>query len=536
MIPENRRLHDYTPTPYMAPGSRYDKQKADHAVRFITSLRHTKGKWKNKHFELIDWQEKIIRDLFGTVKENGFRQFHFAYIEIAKKQGKSELGAAIALLLLCGDGEQSAEIYSCACDKEQASIVFNVARDMVRACPALNKRCKINESRKTITFLPTMSVYKVLSAESKTKHGLNVSGCVFDELHAQPDRKLYDVMTSGSGDAREQPLFFLITTAGDNIHSICYEQHQKAQGIIDGRIHDPLFYPAIFGIPMEADWTDERNWIQANPSLGITIDLETVRAACNSAKQNPAEENAFRQLRLNQWVKQTVRWMPMLKWNACDTPVVPKELQGRVCFGGLDLSSTGDITVFVLVFPPTEEDGVYYVLPFFWIPEECLDLRVRRDHVPYDIWRQKGLLDVTEGNVIHYGYIEKRIEELNQVFNIKEICFDRWGATQMSQNLDYAGFKVIPFGQGFRDMSPPTKELYNLVLSGRIAHGGNEVMSWMMENVVVRKDPAGNIKIDKEKSPEKVDGPVALVMALDRALRYDGIDGNEIEERGFVCV
>ncbi|MDV6239178.1 terminase TerL endonuclease subunit [Trueperella bernardiae] len=514
-----RTLDTYTPTRFMATGSRYDKRKADFAVAFIQALKHTKGRWSGKPFQLIDWQEQIIRDLFGTVKEDGYRQFTTAYVEIPKKMGKSELAAAIALLLTCGDGEERAEVYGCAADRQQASIVFEVAADMIRMSPALSKRVKILASQKRIIYKPTNSFYQVLSAEAYSKHGFNISGVVFDELHTQPNRALFDVMTKGSGDARTQPLYFLITTAGTDTHSICYEQHQKAQDILDGKKHDPTFYPVIYGAAQDDDWTDEAVWHKANPSLDVTVPIQKVRDACNSARQNPAEENTFRQLRLNQWVKQSVRWMPMNTWNKNDAPVHLDELEGRVCYGGLDLASTTDITAFVLVFPPTDDDDKYTVAPWFWIPEDNLKLRVSRDHVPYDLWKQQGYLETTDGNVVHYGYIEKFIEDLGTRFNIREIAFDRWGAVQMSQNLEDAGFTVVPFGQGFKDMSPPSKELMKLALEGKLAHGGHPVLAWMVDNIHVRTDPAGNIKPDKQKSTEKIDGVVATIMALDRAIR-----------------
>ncbi|RGG87014.1 terminase large subunit [Ruminococcus sp. AF17-11] len=514
-----RKLKNYKPTKFKAKGSYYDKEYADFAVAFIESLCHTKGTWAGKKFELIDWQEQIIRDLFGTLKPNGYRQFNTAYIEIPKKQGKSELAAAVALLLTCGDGEQRAEVYGCAADRQQASIVFEVAADMVRMCPALSKRVKILASQKRIIYIPTNSFYQVLSAEAYSKHGFNIHGVVFDELHTQPNRKLFDVMTKGSGDARMQPLYFLITTAGTDTHSICYETHQKAKDILDGRKIDPTFYPVIYGADENDDWTDPKVWEKANPSLGITVGIDKVRAACESAKQNPSEENSFRQLRLNQWVKQAVRWMPMDKWDKCAFAVNEEQLEGRVCYGGLDLSSTTDITAFVLVFPPCDEEDKYIILPYFWIPEDTLDLRVKRDHVPYDVWERQGYLQTTEGNVIHYGYIEKFIEKLGERFNIREIAFDRWGAVQMVQNLEGMGFTVVPFGQGFKDMSPPTKELMKLTLEQRIAHGGHPVLRWNMDNIFVRTDPAGNIKADKEKSTEKIDGAIATIMALDRAIR-----------------
>lgn len=510
----------------------FDAMKAERTIRFINNLKHTKGVWHGVPFDLLLWQDKIITDIFGTVKENGFRQYNTAYVEIPKKNGKSEIAAAIALYLTCADNEWGAEVYGCAADRAQASIVFDVAVDMVDQCPALKKRIKPIISQKRLVYMPTGSYYQVLSSEAFSKHGLNVHGIIFDELHAQPNRELYDVMTKGSGDARMQPLFFLITTAGTDRNSICYEVHQKAEDILRGKKNDPTFYPVIYGTKDEEDWSLEENWYKANPSLGHTIPIEKVRDAFNSAKENPAEENIFRQLRLNQWVKQSVRWMPMDIWGKCSFEVNPEKLKGRECYGGLDLSSTNDITAFVLIFPPTDTDDKYYVLPFFWIPEENLKLRVRRDHVPYDVWQKQGFLKTTEGNVIHYGFIESFIEELGKKYNIKQIAFDRWGAVQMVQNLEGLGFTVVPFGQGYKDMSPPTKELMKVTLEKKIAHGAHPVLSWMMDNVFVRTDPAGNIKPDKEKSTEKIDGVVALIMALDRAVRKE-MKENVYEKRGM---
>lgn len=513
-----------------------DQTKANHAVEFIHNLKHTKGIWHGVPFDLLPWQEQIVRDIFGTVKDNGYRQYNTAYVEIPKKNGKSEIAAAVALYLTCADSEWGAEVYGCASDRQQASIVFDVAVDMVEQCPALKKRIKTVLSQKRLVFQPLNSFYQVLSAEAYTKHGLNVHGVVFDELHAQPNRELYDIMTKGSGDARMQPLFFLITTAGNDRNSICWEIHQKAVDVLAGRKFDPTFYPVIFGIDDDDDWADEANWYKANPSLDHTIDIQKVRDAFNSAKENPAEENLFRQLRLNQWVKQSVRWMPIDTWDKCSFPVKVEELKGRVCYAGLDLSSTTDITAFVLVFPPRNEDEKYQVLPFFWIPEDNLRLRVRRDHVPYDIWKQQGFLLTTEGNVVHYGYIEAFIEDLGKEYDIREIAFDRWGAVQMSQNLEGLGFTVVPFGQGYKDMSPATKELMKLTLEGKLAHGGQPVLRWMVDNIHVRTDPAGNIKPDKEKSTERIDGAVALIMALDRALRNENNGGSVYDTRGIRSV
>ena len=529
------QLENYTPSRFMLPTSHYDKSKADRAVAFIENLKHTKGKWAGKRFWLLPWQEQIVRDIFGIVKEDGNRQFLSAYVEIGKKNGKSELAAAIALYMLYADNEISAEVYGAAADRQQASIVFDVANQMVKMSPALMKRSKIMGATKRIVNYSNSGFYQVLSAEIGTKHGLNVSGLVFDELHAQPNRKLYDVLTKGSGDAREQPFFFIITTAGTDRNSICYEIHTKAKDVLAGRKIDSTFYPVVYGLDLEDDWHDERNWYKANPSLGYTIKIERVREAYKQALTNPAEENVFRQLRLNTWVNSTVCWIPEHIYDRGSLPIDEQKLLGRPCYGGLDLSSTSDITALVLVFPPLSDNEPYYILPNFWLPEETLDLRVRRDHVPYDVWKQQGYLNITEGNVIHYSFIEKHIKELGEKYNIKEIGVDRWNATQMIQSLEDEGFTMVPIGQGYKDMSPPTKEFYKLILEGKIAHGGNPVLRWMAGNVVVETDAAENIKPTKAKSTEKIDGIVATIMALDRAIRNKDT-GSVYDHRGIIFI
>ena len=509
----------YKPAAFMLPDSHYDKEKADRAVAFIEHLCHTKGKWAGKPFLLLPWQEQIVRDLFGIVKKNG----------------KSELAAVIALYLLYADNEPSAEVYGAACDRNQASIVFDVARQMVEMSPALMRRSKIRSAGKRIINYRNAGFYQVLSAETGTKHGLNVSGLVFDEIHAQPNRKLYDVLTKGSGDAREQPLFFIITTAGNDKNSICYELHTKVLDLVAGRKKDSTFYPVVYGLEHEEDWTDEANWYKANPSLGHTIQIDRVREAYRNAVENPAEENVFKQLRLNIWTSASIRWIPEQVYDKGNLPIDRDFLRGRMCYGGLDLSSTSDITALVLAFPPRSEDEKYILRPFFWLPEDTLELRCRRDHVLYAVWQKQGFIQTTEGNVIHYGFIEKFIEKLGETYHIREIAYDRWNATQMVQNLEDRGFTMVPFGQGFKDMSPPSKELFKLLMEGNIIHGGNPVLKWMAGNVVMRQDPAGNIKPDKEKSVEKIDGIVASIMALDRCIRNRIGSGSVYDERGVIA-
>ena len=432
----------------------------------------------------------------------------------------SELAAAIALYLLYADNEPSAEVYGAAADRQQASIVFDVARRMVEMTPALMKRSKIMAAGKRLVNYSNAGFYQVLSAEVATKHGLNVSGLVLDELHAQPNRNLVDVLTKGSGDARTQPFYFMITTAGTDRNSICYEYHSKAADILEGNRIDPSFYPVIYGLDDGDDWNEEANWYKANPSLGYTIKVDRVRDAYHEALQNPAEENVFRQLRLDQWVGSTVAWIPEHIYDRGAREIDMVSLRGRDCYCGLDLSSTSDITAFVMVFPPQFEGDEYVVIPHFWLPRETLNLRVRRDHVPYDVWEKQGLFHVTEGNVVDYNFVRKTINELGEQFHILEIGVDRWNATQLITDLEGDGFIMVPIGMGFKDMSPGMKELYKLLLEGRVNHGGNPVLRWMAGNVVAEVDAAENIKPSKKKSTEKIDGIVALIMGLDRAARH----------------
>lgn len=514
----------------------YDEARAKHVISFIEQLKLTKGKWAGHPFKLLPWEIDLIKKAFGTVREDGTRQYSTIYVEIGKKNGKSELGAAIALYMLLADGESNAEVYVAACDRQQASIIFNTSVNFVEGNNTLSKFTKTVLSTKRIVYPRTGSFYQVLSSDVKSKSGLNVSCVILDEIWTYPNPDLAKMLTTGSGDAREEPLFIYLTTAGNQLRGYGWDMHCKAKDVIAGKRVDDTFLPIIYGLEDGDDWEDEKNWYKANPSLGHTIKIERVREHFQQAIQDPAEEALFKQLRLNMWLKQEIKWMPMDTWDECSFPVDPEELEGRACYGGLDLSSTTDITAFVLVFPPRTEDEKYMVLPYFWIPEDNMKLRVRRDHVPYDTWEKQGYIKTTEGNVVHYGFIETFIEELGTKYNIKEIAFDRWGAIQMVQNLEGMGFTVVAFGQGFKDMSPPTKELMKLTLEKKIAHGGNPVLNWMMDNIYIRTDPAENIKPDKEKSTERIDGAVALIMSLDRAIRNGGGGGSVYDDRGILVI
>lgn len=523
----------------------YDENKANNAVKFIKRLKHTKGEWAGHPFNLLKYQEdEIIRPLFGTIKKDGYRQYRFCYVELPKKSGKSELAGAVSLLCYYADKEIGGEVYLAAGDKDQASIVFNVGASMVRQNKALLSRTDIIDSRKRMYLLKTNSVYAALSRETSTKHGYNPSCVVIDELHAHKNRELYDVLVEGTDSARRQQLIFIITTAGIyDKTSIGWEVHEYARKVKDGIIKDPTFLPIIYAADQKADWTDEKVWKEVNPSLGHIIDLEKVRDHFKQVKNVPSRQNNFRRFRLNQWVSQLVRWMPMEEWDVCGQEKVNIEsLRGRKCYGGLDLASTTDIAAYALVFPPEEEMEPYKALLYFWIPDENMHERALNDNVPYEMWVRAGLIEATEGNTINYAFIEAAISMTAEMFDVQEIAFDRWGATKMIQALEDLGFSgdpdatgrlLIKFGQGYKSMSPPTKELLNMALTRKISHGGNPVLRWMADNMVVRTDPAGNIKPDKERSKEKIDGIVALIMALDRALR-DEFEESAYADRGVL--
>lgn len=505
-------------------------EAADRAVSFIKLLKHTKDKWAGVPFNLMPWQEnEILRPLFGCLNKDGLRQYRTCYVEIPRKNGKSEIAAAIALYLLFADGQPGAEIYSAAADRDQASLVFNVAAQMIRQSPALLKRCKIIDSQKRIVVHKTASFYRAISSEAYSKHGFNPSGIIFDEVHAQPNRDLWDVLTTATG-ARSQPLTFAVTTAGYDRNSICYELHDYGQKILKRVVDDPTFLPVIYSADEDADWTDEKVWAKANPGLGSFRNIDEMRQMCKRAQETPALEMTFRRLYLNQWTNSEVRWMSMSAWDATACMVVPEDLKGRRCYAGLDLSSTTDLTALVLIFPI--DDGTYQVIPHFWIPKDTMLEKEKRDRVPYGVWVKQGLVTATDGNVIDYKSIQERLRRYRDDYDIQEIAFDRWGATKLAQDLIDDGFTMVEFGQGFASMSSPTKELMNLVLSRKLIHGGNPVLRWNADNLVVKQDPAGNIKPDKSKSTNKIDGMVALVMALDRAIKHQD-DTSVYEQRGM---
>jgi phage terminase large subunit-like protein len=502
----------------------YDEVRARIWTNFFEKcLTHTKGLFARQPFLLPQWQKKIVTDLMGTVNEKtGYRQYSTAYIEVPKKNGKTELAAGLALGGLLIDDEPGAEIYSAASTRDQAGLVFRVAAQMVRNDPELNAMCRIVDSTKTIYLKSDRnSFYRAISADVGAQDGINPHMVVYDELHRQKNRDLWDVLSLGS-DTRSQPLLVAITTAGISGESpICWDQHEYARQILQGVINDPNFYPVIYAKRDEDEWDFEgepakegkpaTGWYASNPALGDFLRIDKVRAAAAKAKLLPSEQNNFRRLRGNEWLGQEMRWLPMHEWNACGAPFNVHDLAGKSCFAGMDLSTTQDITAFVLLFPIGNE---LFVLPFFWLPKHDIIRRAKKDNVPYDRWAKQGLIELTDGNIIDFDFVRKRINELGEIYNIKEIANDRWNATQITTQLQSDGFTIKPTGQGFASLSAPAKDIERLMMNRSLRHGNNPVLSWMADCCSVDADAAGNIKpvkVNRLKTNKRIDGMSAMI-------------------------
>jgi phage terminase large subunit-like protein len=477
---------------------------------FEKILRHSKGQNAGKPFTLLPWQHHVIRELFGRLNPDGTRQHRVGYIELPKKQGKSTTLAGIALYMTAFDSEAGAEVYGAAADREQAGIIYREAASMVRASPALSRHLEVIDSRKTIVHKKSNSFYRVLSADAFRAEGLNIHALLFDELHAQRDRRLWDALRYG-GAARRQPLLLSITTAGFDRKSICWEQHAYAERCMADPAVDPAFFGCIYAAAPEDDWKLPATWHKANPSLGETITVESFAADAREAEQSPSKLNAFLRYRLNVWTTQDVRWLSPDNWAKCGKPL-DADLSKREWYAGLDLASTTDLSALVLV--SQADDGTFDVLPFFWVPEHNAAERTQRDKVDYVGWIRDGFIRATDGNVTDYDVIRRDINELAEKYNIRQIGIDRWNATQLATQLQGDGRNVVGFGQGYGSMSSPAKQLEAAVLAERIRHGGHPVLSWMAANVAVQSDHQGNIKPSKAKSTERIDGIVSLVMAM----------------------
>lgn len=490
--------------------------------KFIT---HTEDRrWKGKKWQWIDWQIDFIDKLFGTLKSDGLRQYKKAYLEIGKKNGKTELAAGICLFCLLADGEGSPEVILAAKDRGQAKKCFEAAEKMVRQNRNLPKYLKVLVSQKKISYVVEGGFLEVVSKDSGSQHGRNISTLVFDELHTQQGRDLYDILTQGSGAARQQYLHIFLTTSGWDRTSICYEVHQKALKVKANPETDPTFLPIIYSVPEELNWEDEENWKLANPSLGTILDMEKMREDFRDAKETPAAENVFKRLRLCQWTSQETKWVSLSEWDKCGVPLLIETLPSRPCYGGLDLSSTIDLTAFVLLFAPQNGDGTIDILPFFWMPEEDLKKKIDCDHLPYDTWIKQGLIYGIPGRFIDYDFVRAKIEELHGKYNFSEIAYDPQMAMQMALDLEKKGFMMVKFNPYYSFFNTPMKEFLTKIMAGKIRHGGNPVLRAQLDAMRVVTDSNEYVRPEKTKSTSRIDGIVASIMAYDRLMRHPELE------------
>lgn len=507
-----------------ARGLVFDSSAAEKAIRFFSLLHHSKGQWAGQAFVLAPWQAFIVGSLFGWRRRDGARRFRISYSEVPRKNGKSTLSAGVGLLLAFFDEEPGAEVYCAATKRDQARIVFDEAKRMVERTAGLSRRIEVLAAN--LHQKATASKLQPLSADHDTMDGLNVHGVIIDELHAHKTSATVDVLETATG-ARRQPLQFEITTAGYDRDSICWKHHDYTVKVLEGTVEDDTWFGFIACADPGDDWRSPKTWAKANPNLGVSVHFDDLKRKAEKAEHILSQQNAFRRLHLDEWTEQADRWVDMDVWDGCSAAFDVAELRGRDCFAGLDMASVRDLSAMALVFP-NDLDG-FDVLWKFWLPRETLEPgkteRSERERLRLQEWADQGFITVTEGNVTDYDLVERDIFEAAETYRMLELAHDRWNITQLITHLqnefgtdESSVPRVIGFGQGFQSMSAPTKELEKLLLGKKIRHGGNPVARWMASNVAVRQDPAGNLKPDKERSAEKIDGIVALVMALGRAI------------------
>lgn len=495
-------------------GLRFDAERAWHAVRFFSFLRLSEGEHAGKPFTLQDWQEFIVASLFGWVGADGYRRFRTAYIEIGKGNGKSPMAAAICLYGLIADGEPGAQVYAAAVTRDQAGIMFTDAKNMVLASPDLQRIVDVNVNN--LAVLGTNSFFRPVSSEARSLDGKRVHIAALDEIHEHPSPLVVDKMRAGT-KGRRQALILEITNSGYDRHSVCWQHHEYSIKVLQGVLQDDGWFGYVCALDEGDDWTDPSVWPKANPNLGISITYKYLEEQVREAVGMPAKQNIVKRLNFCIWTEQADRWIDLALWDEGAEPIDEDELRGRTCYAGLDLARVHDLSALALVFPPMVEDERWKAIWRFWLPEEDMIARSLRDRVPYDVWVRDGLIQTTPGNATDFRFIEHELVQLAGVYDIREVAYDRIFADGLIQDLMGEDIVVVPFGQGFRSMAAPTAELERLIRAKQLQHGGNPVARWMASNVAIAQDPAGGMKPAKDKSTERIDGIVALIMGIGRA-------------------
>lgn len=496
-----------------ATGSWVDEDLAGLLPDFFRSLKQCKGEHAGKGLDLQPWQfNQVIKPLFCTMRPDGLRQYRQTFLALPRKSGKTTLAAAIALYMLLADDEEGGEIVSAAADAAQASICFEIAKQMILQHPGYSRMCQVY--RREIVNKTNNTVYKVITSSSATKHGYNCSGVIVDEVHAHPNRDLIEVLQTSVG-ARRQPILAYVTTAGHDRQSICYEMWKYAEQVRDGVVKDSSFLPVIYAAGQDEDWTQPVTWAKANPGIGITIKEDYLRQACDEAQANGAKQTAFRTLHLNQWVESVETWIPAAKWQECagERPT-DEDLLAAPCYMGIDLSTSRDLTAIVLAF--AMPDGTIWLEPYAFVPRESIKEREKNNLQRYDHWAAQGLIEVIDGEVIDFRVVKKRIFELAEKWSVRSVIIDRWQAAQLSQEIAEAGLEVVGHGMSFYHMAPTTKLWEELVATKRLRHPDNEVFNWCMANAVVEIDASGNRRCSKAKSTERIDLVIAAMISVSR--------------------
>ena len=514
-----------------ARGIYFDADAAQHALDFYDFTAHVKGSLSGKPIELEPWQAFIIANLFGwKIKETGLRRFRTAYNEVARKNAKSTLSSGIGLYMTGFDDEGGAEVYSAATTRDQAKIVFNDARHMVNKSPALKRRFGV--FRSNIHVESTASKFEPLSSDGNTLDGLNTHCAIIDELHAHKTREVWDVMETSTG-ARTQSLMFAITTAGFNRQGICYEIREYATKVLGGQVEDDSVFAVIYTLDDGDDWTDESLWIKANPNIGVSVRWDDIRRLAKKAKEMPTARNNFLTKRLNVWVNAETAWLNMEKWERALKLPSEDYLRSLPCWIGLDLANKLDIAAFVIVF---KDESKYWLKCRFYLPEDAIEAKSRTIGNMYQMWSESGYLTLTEGNIIDHEYIEDDLRDALSEYDVQEIGFDPWGSTQLANKLVSDGAPMVEVPQTVKNFSEAMKEVEALVMSGNLGHGDNPVLNWMASNVTVKEDKNENIFPNKSHADNKIDGMVALFIAMSRIVRHIGDGGHAYEDRGFVTL
>ncbi len=503
----------------LVSGCRFQEGLAEHVAGFFpTYLRHSKGKWAGKPFDLLPWQrDDIIYPIFGWVREDGTRRYRISYVEICKKNGKSTLASGIGLYLFAGDGEPGSHVFSAATDQKQASIVHGEAIQMVEASPELSRELNVNRTNKNIWHPGTKSLYRALASVASGQEGLDAHGLIIDELHVWKGRALWDGLRF-AGRGRDQPLRFVITTAGDDYESVCREQHDYAEAILDGTFHDMRFFAYIRAAATDDDLEDEAVWHKANPSLRETIRLDDFGDDLREAQRTPGSWASFKRYSFGHWSTSTNPWLLLDDWDRCYREFSESDLEGMDCWGGLDLAQTRDTTALVLVFRDPEDDEAFLLLPRFYLPEA--EAEEQKDRVTWHVWRDAGLVTLTPGNVCDYRFLKRDFAEAAEKFNIIDFAYDDRHAEQLTQEIkEETGVERFKFPQTIMSFAEPTEEFERLVLMGKMRHNGHKVFRWQIGNTQIYENANADIRPIKPRANDyrKIDGVVAAIMALARA-------------------